>query len=269
MIALLPLFAVLPASAAIVAPHALFLTHESRTAVFYVHNPGHKPLEVDVELQFGYPMSDADGVVRVALFPDPGPDEPSAAEWIKALPRRMVVPPGKRQAVRLLARPTAALPDGEYWSRILVTSREQQDVQEVAGSPGVQVGLTLATRTITSLMYRKGELATDVYLRDLKVENGVVSVDMERLGNAAYLGRLEVTLHDAEGSELWRFDRSVAVYYELLRKIQLPLADLPAGDYEIRARLSNDRKDLDPSLLIHAPAQEQRIALHWAPELSR
>jgi len=252
------------AMAALVAPHAIFIDHQTRSGVFYVHNPSHEPVEVTVDLVFGYPASDESGVVRVVYFPEPDPEAPSAAGFVRALPRRMIVPPGKRQAVRLLARPPAGLPDGEYWSRIMVTSQAQSiSTTAVDGSGNVRVGLRTATRTVTSLNYRKGELATDVAVRSFTAElheHGViVDVDLERRGTAAFLGRMEIQLIDAQGVEAYSFDRSVAVYYELFRRLEIPTVDLPAGEYELRLRLSTERLDLAADHIYQAP--EQRFSL--------
>ena len=63
--------------AATVAPHAMFLSHENRSGVFYVHNPSDVALEIDIDLQFGYPASDDNGRVRVVLFENPHPQDPS------------------------------------------------------------------------------------------------------------------------------------------------------------------------------------------------
>ena len=191
--------------AVVVAPHALYLDHQSRSGVFYVHNPGDTPVEIEVELVFGYPVSDDQGVVRIAYFPDRDPDALSAARFVRALPRRALVPPGRRQAIRLLAQPPPGLPDGEYWSRILVTARSTElETEALDGQENLQVGLRTATRVVTSLAYRKGPLQTGVdvdgFDTRLVDDHLVVDVDMERLGEAAYLGRLEVILRDSEGN---------------------------------------------------------------------
>jgi P pilus assembly chaperone PapD len=236
------------ARAVTVAPHAVFMDHRTRSGVFYVQNPGLEPIEVQVDLEFGYPTSDDQGAVRVTLFEHPDASQPSAAQWIRALPRRLVVPPGQRQAVRLLAQPPAGLPDGEYWSRIIVTSKDQTPVRETSQSD-VRVGLELVTRTIISLNYRKGETATGVKVKNFSLEPGdddvTVQVDLERTGNAAFLGRMELRVVDAQGAVLDTWDRSIAVYYDLRRRIVLAQDALPPGTYRVLMRLSTDRLDID------------------------
>ena len=114
--------------------------------------------------------------MKVFLEPDPPAGEPSCADWVRALPRRVILQPGQRQTVRLLAQPPAGLPDGEYWSRVVISSKSlprDGDTVEVEGHEGVRVGLTLSTRTIISLNYRKGPVSTG-----LDVESLSASLDM-------------------------------------------------------------------------------------------
>lgn len=255
--------------AAMVAPHAVFMDHRARSGVFYVHNPGTEPIEVEVALRFGYPVSDPAGRVRVAFFDPPAPHAPSAAEWIRALPRRAVVPPGQRQAIRLLARPPAGLPDGEYWSRIIVTASDQAPDRGADGGGTIHVGLRTATRTIISLNYRKGAVHTGLQLRELDAihvgDSLLVGVDMVREGNAAYLGRLELELVDGEGNPVRRWDHSVAVYTELYRCIVLPVGGLPAGPYLVELRISTDRLDLSEADVLSVEPMESALTVTLPP----
>jgi hypothetical protein len=255
----------LVAHAGMVAPHAVFMDHRTRSGVFYVHNSGTDPLEVSVDLRFGYPVSDETGRVRLALFENPAPEEPSAAAWIRALPRMVVVPPGQRQAVRLLARPPAGLPDGEYWSRIIVTATAQGPLQTTEAAGNIQVGLRTATRTIISLNYRKGPVHTGVTLRKfdavLLQDSLVVGMEMKREGNAAYLGRMELELIDEEGSVVRRWDHAVAVYHELYRTLGAPIDDLPDGPYLCRFRLTTDRRDISSDHVLAVEPVERALTV--------
>jgi len=180
--------------AILVAPHAVFMDHRSRTGQVFLVNTGDAPEEVSIELKYGYPATDSTGTVFIRLIDQPDSTEPSAAAWIKAYPRRAVLAPGQRQVVRLLATPPAGLPDGEYWSRIIATSRGSK-VAVVGGDSTVSAGLSLELRTIISLSYRKGAVHTGVTVTDLRAtregDSLVVWFGAERQGNAAARGRVE------------------------------------------------------------------------------
>jgi len=234
--------------AIVVAPTAVFIDHRARTGEVYLVNRGTAPEEVSVELKFGFPESDSSGDVHIRLFDQPPAEFPSAAGWMRAFPRRVVVPPGGQQLVRLMATPPADLPDGEYWSRILITSRQAAQPIQLADS-GVRAQINVELRTIISLMYRKGEVHTGLTLgpvrASLEGDSLVVWMDLARTGNAAYLGTARVSLHDPQGAfadQQW--DTQVAVYVPLRRRLAFPVGALRPGAYAVTLTLSTAREDI-------------------------
>jgi len=248
------------AAATLIAPHALFVDHRVRSAAIFLHNPDDKPVEIGIELIYGYPRPDGQGGVRVFLESDPAEGEPSCAEWIRALPRRLILLPGQRQTVRLMAQPPKGLPDGEYWSRVVVSSQavaSEVDAQEIEGTNGVRVGLKMATRTIISLNYRKGPVSTALDIGKVQAQLGrdaiAVSMELKRFGDAAWLGQVDVVLLDSEGEELLRWDQVLAVYEDQVRTLALPLKrPLEPGSYLLSITCSTSRGDLPPENLLAA-----------------
>jgi hypothetical protein len=241
--------------AILVAPHAVFMDHRSRTGQVFLVNTGDSPEEVSIELKYGYPATDSTGTVFIRLIDQPDSTEPSAAAWIKAYPRRAVLAPGQRQVVRLLATPPAGLPDGEYWSRIIATSRGSK-VAVVSGDSTVSAGLSLELRTIISLSYRKGAVHTGVTVTDLRAtregDSLVVWFGAERQGNAAFLGTLTYRLVDAAGKVREEWESPVAVYHPLSRRYVFPVDSVPAGRYTLRMSLTTARSDLDQRNILPA-----------------
>jgi P pilus assembly chaperone PapD len=247
------------AQAIVVAPHHVFIDHRTRSGVLYLFNPGDRPEEVTVELVFGYPVSDSAGNVSVQLIEDPSPEEPSAAGWMRAFPRRARVAPGQRQAVRLLAQPPLSLADGEYWTRVVVASRPTEP-PVTAADTGVRVGLTLEVRTVIPVTYRKGAVSTGVDVTGLQTavegDSVVVRVGMRRLGSAAYLGTMRLALRDTLGVARAEWDQHVAVYHDLLRRASLPVAGLPPGTYNLHLRIDTERSDLEARNVLSAQPLE-------------
>ncbi len=244
----------------LVYPHALFTSDEEPSTVFFVQNSGQVAAEAEVALSFGYPASDSLGDVHIALIENPAPADPSAAAWIRALPRRMLVQPGGLQAVRVLAQPPDDLPPGEYWCRVIVTARDLKPPRMQAVNGEIQVGLQLETRTIISFSYRRGEVATGVRLtgfRATAVDDAVVAdLTLARLGNAAYLGRISLELYDERGGLAGQWDRVIAVYYDLHRSLRCPVAGLQPGRYILRMALTTDRADIPQEDVIAAEPLE-------------
>jgi hypothetical protein len=248
----------------LVAPHAIFIDHRTRTGQVHLLNTGSEPEEVEIQLQFGYPDTDPAGNIFVRLIEDPDSGAPSAASWIRAFPRRLMLPPGGRQVVRLLATPPADLPDGEYWSRLIVTSRGGH-IAMAGGDSTVSAGVTLEIRTIISVTYRKGEIQTGINVTELDtrvVNDSLIAwLGLERSGNGAFLGQVTFDLRNARDSSVASWPTPIAVYYPLRRRFSFPLDGIAPGAYTLRFTLNTDRDDLDASTVLPADPIEQLIPI--------
>jgi hypothetical protein len=246
--------------AVLVAPHAVFIDSRTRTGQVYLINTGSSAEEVSVETRFGYPATDSLGNIYVRLIDEPEPGAPSAAGWLRAFPRRVVVQPGERQVVRLLAQPPAGLAEGEYWSRLIVTSRGAQVAMQ--GNDSVmRAGVSLVVSTIISVTYRHGRVETGLRLDEFHAEDAgdslVAWVGLTRQGNAAYLGTTWIRLRDAEGRVVQEWETPTAVYYGLRRRFAFALDSLPPGAYTAHLEMTTVRSDLPPTNILPAEPIEQ------------
>lgn len=253
------------ADAVLVAPHALFIDDRERSGEVFLVNPGERAEEVTLDFQFGYPATDSLGEVGLTLVPAPGPDQPSAAAWLRAFPRRVRLEPGQRQRVRVLASPPAGLADGEYWSRMIVTSRAAQPAVSVTGDSAVQAGITFELRTITSVTYRKGPLTTGVRLDGFRAaatpDTIAAWVDLTREGTAAYLGSVRFELLDRGDRRVGDWQTPIAVYYQQHRRFALPLEGVPPGAYRLRLLVSTARQDIGAEHVLPADPVERVLDL--------
>lgn len=252
------------ADAIMIAPHAVFMSHRTRTGQLYLVNTGTEPEEVAVELKFGYPDTDSLGGVYIHFFDAPTPDQPSAAQWIRAFPRRVVVAPGVQQVVRLLATPPADLPDGEYWSRIVVTSHGAPTAV-ATGDSAVHAQITFEVRTIASLIYRKGDVRTGLVLNDFRAtltrDSLVVWLDLAHTGNAAYVGNIRLGLRDNQGQVGQQWDTPIAVYVPQHRRLAFPVGPLGPGVYTVRLLINTTREDVPSENVLPAPPIERSMSV--------
>ncbi len=248
---------VIEAGSVVVAPTAVYLDHQTRASSVVLYNPGTEPEEVTVEAVLGYPTTGDDGTLYLHLEEE-AQDPRSAAPWIRAFPRQVVVGPGERRTVRLLGEPPADLPDGEYWTRLIFTSRGQSlPVDAPPGAGGVQVGLDLEVRTVIAATYRKGAVATglEVVGFEPRQEEGALRFRsrLERSGTAAWIGLLQLELRNAQGAAVQAWEEQVAVYDRYDRAFAFPLETLPPGTYQLHARFTTDREDVPEAFRLEAP----------------
>jgi hypothetical protein len=239
------------AGAVAVSPSALYLDHRNRSGTLTLFNPGSLPEEIEIGFAFGYPRSDSLGVVSVPIVSIAPEGEPSLVPWARAFPRRLRLGPGQRQVVRVLIEPPAGLEVGEYWGRIVVTSRGgQPPVEERRGDITLQV--ELQTVIVAALSYRNGDVGTGVAVtggRARHVEDGVeLLLDLGREGNAAFIGRVVAELIAPDGSVVGRETELIAVYRDLRARVLIPLASPlpPGGPYQVRFTIDTERPDLPP-----------------------
>jgi hypothetical protein len=239
------------AAAVTVSPTALFIDSRSPTGTLTLYNGGTLPEEIEVSFGFGYPVSDENGVVRVEIQDSAATGEPSVAPYLRAFPRRLVLQPGQRQTLRVMVQAPASLAGGEYWGRVLVRSRGgQPPIEQTQGE--VRVALSLETVVATAVMFRKGPVETGVAVRaaDARVEGGNVqlTLDLERQGSAAWLGRVAARLVAPDGTVAGEAEDAVALYRTLRRRFLIPV---PAGGLKPGSRVEyvvdNERPDLPPS----------------------
>jgi hypothetical protein len=244
-----------------VSPMSVFLDHRTRSGTMTLYNPNPLPEEIEIGFAFGYPQSDSLGNVTVPLSDSVPANEPGALPWLRAFPKKLILQPGQQQVVRILATPPENLADGEYWSRVLVTATGGRPPVEQQVQPDVRVAISMRTIVVASLNYRKGKPTTGIKVTQasaVPVDKGVqLTIDMERQGDAAFLGRIRVELHDRTGKMIAQDEDVVSVYRSLRRRLVLPVTD-PAtlAGARIRYILDTVRPELGQSNIIAAPAVE-------------
>jgi len=261
-ISLLLCAARLDAQGVVIAPHAVFIDGRARSGSVLLYNPNTDPVEVSISLLFRYPVTDSVGRIVLRTIDRPDSTLRSAVDWIQAFPRRLTVPPLERQTIRLLALPPPGLPDGEYWARLVIAAKGGQvPVTGAADTAAVKVGLTLEVRTIIGVYYRRGAVRTGVAISNLRTalagDSLVVWSHLVQQGNAAYIGTVQGALVDSAGAVRSEFKAPIGVYYTMEPRYAMPVGALPAGRYWLKLKLTTEREDLGPEVLLpSAPARD-------------
>ncbi len=256
----------MPAQGVMIAPHAVFIARGARSGSVTLLNPDTAPVEVAVEVFYGYTTTDSSGQLTLRTIDHPDSTEPSAAGWLQAFPRRLTIAPGEQQVVRLLATPPATLPDGEYWARLAFTAKAGQvPVTGVTDTARVKVGLTLQVRTVIGLHYRKGVVRTGLSLSGVRAmrqgDSVIVHARLERQGNAAYLGTVRGTVVGSDGRTVGDFHVPVTVFFANEPRWAVGIGNAPAGRYMLRLEVTTDRDDLPQEVMLPVPALRDSVAL--------
>ncbi|MEM7680118.1 MAG: hypothetical protein AAF182_03850 [Pseudomonadota bacterium] len=139
-----------------------------------------------------------------------------AHDYLLFSPRKVVIPPGKFQKVRLLARRENNMEEGEYHSHLLIKPEplETKKRQEQQKDPNAQdlsqpsVGGKIEVRTFMSIpvFLHHGETKIDFNISDValsKHENGMDQIDFVINNNStrSFYSKNEIQCEKADGSQ--------------------------------------------------------------------
>lgn len=248
-----------------VAPQVIVIGPRDRGAELTVVNPGEQPVEVDVQVLFGYEISREDGSIETTYPTSPSPR--SAVDWVRVWPRRVRLQPGQQQSVRLLVKPPAGVKDFEAWARVQV--REQGDAPVLKAVEGVQMQLGVTTQQRIPLFVRRGAPRADLTFDGLEVRE-VGTADQPELevryrvdvqGGAAFVGEVagrvragDIVLGDAR--------KTLAVFEPGVRVIRIPYtASAAKGERVVELQSLRSHPALTPDEVARGKDATARAAL--------
>jgi hypothetical protein len=212
----------------LVAPTRLILDDRG-TAQVILSNIGEKEAtyRVTAELRRMTPEGDLEDVDAAQA----SELEKAALEMVRFAPRRVVLPPGQPQAIRISARSPEGLSDGEY--RIHLSFNGVPEVAPVAETPagtepqGLSIQLTPIYGITIPIIVRKGKLEASAAISNPRIEQDAEGrpffrLDMTRQGSASVFGEIIVT-RPGQSDPVY-VARGIAIYPEIeSRALTLPL----------------------------------------------
>jgi P pilus assembly chaperone PapD len=150
---------------------------------------------------------------------DANEKETAALGMIRYAPRRIVLPPGQPQAVRLAARPGADLPDGEYRVHMSFRAIPRPRVATADPAPSDQVSIQLIPiyGVTIPIIVRHGRVEAQAGIAQPRIVQGEdgpeLAVTITRSGESSTYGELRVTKAGVEDPLVLL--RGVAIYPEI------------------------------------------------------
>ncbi|MEO1221302.1 MAG: molecular chaperone, partial [Pseudomonadota bacterium] len=168
--------------------------------------------------------------------------EDAALGMIRYAPRRIALPPGQPQAVRLAARPGAELPDGEYRVHMSFKAipRPREVTEEEAPSDAVTFRLIPIYGITIPIIVRHGRVEAQVALTQPSIIQGEdgpeLAMSIERTGESSTYGSLSVVMPGLDEPML--LAGGIAVYPEIgTRQVRIKLTEEQATLLKGRGRV--------------------------------
>ena len=209
----------------LVAPTRVILDGRRGTEVI-LSNIGSEEATYRIELELRR-MTPEGGLLDIE--PDEANElERAALAMIRYAPRRITLPPGQPQAVRLSARPGAEVPDGEYRVHMAFRAipRPVKLTEEEEQERGLKLKLVPVYGVTIPIIVRHGQLQAQAALEQPKIEragdHSEIRVTVNRSGQASTYGDLQILRQGS--SEVLYTARGLAVYAEVAsREFSLPI----------------------------------------------
>lgn len=247
-----------------ISPTTVFLDSNSKVGSFFVSNPSNSAVEVRLSFEFAYPDTDADG--RVFLnYDDPEAEELfSLGPHLRAFPTTFVLDPNQRQTIRLIGRLPQTTEPGTYWTRMRISSSQlTPPIGDVAeGQVAAQV--TFQIDQVTAVLVHHGNVDTGVTIHstvaqvDAERDRLQILTDVERTGNAPFIGSVTTTILGPNGQEIDTRRSSTSVYFRNLQRVEFELSELPVGTYTAVTTYETSRNDISTRNLVQSLSATER-----------
>lgn len=233
-----------------VSPTRVNLDEKHKVEVMNLSNLSDIPRRYKISLE-EYAMSEKGVTVLTSNFPY------SAKKLIRFYPREVVIQPGQRQAVRVMAKIPSDLPDGQYHVHIKFFEDGKADEggdQKEPNKTSIKVGM--AYSAVMPITVSKGTIDTQVNWVDPKISyddnNKIYRIDMEltRSGNGQGVAFSDVFYVAPDGTETQVGNRRTHYIYREIDKrnanIQFNLPEGASNAGKIKLRLLTSAKGIKP-----------------------
>jgi P pilus assembly chaperone PapD len=210
----------------LVAPTRVIINNAGSAEVV-LSNIGREPATYRIMLELR--RMNADGELAEVPVAEANALEKAALEMVRFAPRRIVLPPGQPQAVRVTVRPPEGLPDGEYRVHMVFRSIpvavSPEEAERARASGEFSIRLQPVYGISIPIFIRKGRLEAGAQLGGVELTRtptgGVIGLTVSRTGARSVYG--EVIARTARGEAIASV-RGVAVYPEVSQvKVDLAL----------------------------------------------
>ncbi len=239
------------------APSFVFIDENTGVGNLFVSNKGDKAQEVSITFSFGYPGSDSEGNLVMQYEDQEAYSMFALDTMIRAFPRSFTLQGGEQRTVRIQVLPAHRRKDGFFFTRMKVLSKPETAEVSEPTEEGISTRISFNFEQVTAVFYRKGPVSTGVEVTRVETSADSSSLDikahLKRTGNAPFLGSMVAKLKDSKGQVVAESQITTTAYFDVIRRISLPLEGIKAGAYNLELIFETRRNDMMAGDLVQAP----------------
>ncbi len=246
-----------------VYPTEIFVVSPNRSAPLTISNPTDSVIEVWVSFGHGYPVAFDSGKVSMSRSDTAGIGDLTASKWLRVYPQRFTLGAQGAQVIRVFGTPPPGLASGEYWARVVVSSKPKNARIAVTRNNQTKLMMELVSQTTVPYHFRAGVISSSVVVKQARasMEDGYLRlrVDLRRAGNAAFWGRINYKLLSSSGKVVRMKDYRVVAYKEMSYSVLDTLPSVYEGPYSVELIIDNVHPSVAAQYRISSEPFRQRI----------
>lgn len=233
-----------------VMPPVVYIDPSTNSGTTTLKNETNAAKEATITFQYGFLKPDKDGISNVDTL-DKSMEKYSLLPYVKAFPKKVLIPPFGQQAVKFFLKNPKELPDGTYWVRLIITAVDVvKPVDSLKGNTSsVQVDFRLRSKTNSIVVLPKGTnrssavkfLGADF---DIEKENVNLILDLDKTGNSPFWGNADITVYDASGSQVLKESRGLQLYVSGKLRFAFPRTYFRNGTFKFSVNITNKRDEV-------------------------
>ena len=249
-----------------VAPSILFIDSKSGIGNLYITNNSASPQEVSISFAFGYPDADSAGNATMNYNDTVAARTYALNPMVRAYPRSFLLSAKQEQTVRLQVRTKSSVKDAFFFSRIKVTSAQKTPDIEKKITNAVTTQINFKFDQVLPVFYRKGNVSTGLIVHHVstvsKDKKLTVVADVERTGNAAYIGSMKAELYSTANEKVALSEATASIYFRMKNKIELDISKAAKGKHKLLLTFETKRSDVAAEDLLQAPPVTKEVTVN-------
>mgnify|MGYP000324320219 CR=1 FL=1 len=237
-------------------PMLIVIDNVSRTATVEIINPMKDIREFNIELLFAYPKYDSLGKSILIYDDSVMAKEYSLSSYLKIYPKKLIIPPGESQVVRLIVKDLPRDDGKTYWTRIIASSKpmtQQIDtLKKLSDTSAITASIVIGTRMNGLVVLNNGNVTSSIDFDEYKRYSDSSSIYLvckfDKAGTSPFLGKADVKLYDSNNNIIIKREEKVSIYENCNLEFKFDKKNLSKGKLKVEITVSNEKEEVPVEL---------------------